>query len=54
MADYLASEKQCDSLILLTACRDLSDLYNKITPIFWGPFKIFISNNIEVKEYAKT
>jgi len=52
MATYLASEKQCDSFILLSAYRDLSkDLYNKIIPIFWGPFKIFISNDIQVREY---
>lgn len=22
-------------------------------PIFWGPLKIFISNNIRISEYAK-
>lgn len=22
-------------------------------PIFWGPFKVFISNNIQTSEYAK-
>jgi pimeloyl-ACP methyl ester carboxylesterase len=54
MATYLASKEPCDALILLAAYRDLADLYNKIIPIFWGPTKIFISNNILLREYAKT
>ncbi|MBE5962762.1 MAG: alpha/beta hydrolase [Lachnospiraceae bacterium] len=53
MAAYLGSAKKCDALILLAGYRDVSDLYNKIIPIFWGPAKVFISNNMDVKEYAK-
>jgi pimeloyl-ACP methyl ester carboxylesterase len=51
---YLASVKECDSLFLFAAYRDLSDLYNKIIPIYWGPAKIFISNNIFVSDYTKS
>ena len=50
---YLASVRNCDSLVLMAAYRDLSDLYNKIIPIFWGPAKVFISNNIRLIDYAK-
>lgn len=53
MASYLASIRHTEKLILLAAYRDLSDLYNKMTPIFWGPLKIFISNNMQVEQYAK-
>lgn len=53
MAVYLASARECDSLVLLAAYRDLSDLYNKIIPIFWGPAKLFISNNIRIDQYAE-
>lgn len=53
MATYLASERQCNKLILVSGYRDVSDLYNKIIPIFWGPFKVFISNNIQTSSYAK-
>ncbi len=53
IATYLASVRNCKGLVLLSAYRDISDLYNKITPIFWGPAKIFISNNICLSEYAK-
>ncbi|NLM19407.1 MAG: alpha/beta hydrolase [Clostridiaceae bacterium] len=53
MAAYLASVRKCDQLFLLAGFRDFSDLYNKIIPIFRGPFKVFISNNITVTEYAK-
>lgn len=52
MATYLASQRTCGKLIILSAYRDLSDLYNKIMPIFWGPLKVFISNNIRASEYA--
>ncbi len=53
IAAFLASVRNCDSLVLLASYRDLSDLYNKITPIFWGPMKLFISNNIRLMKYAK-
>lgn len=52
MATYLASVRECKSLILAAGYRDVSDLYNKMIPIFWGPFKVFISNNIRTAEYA--
>lgn len=54
MAAYCACAEKCDTLILLAAYRDLSDLYNKIIPVFWGPARVFISNNIKLTEYAKT
>lgn len=53
MATYLASVRQCETLVLAAGYRDISDLYNKMIPIFWGPFKVFISNNIKTDEYAK-
>ena len=52
MAAYLASVRKCDALFLLSGYRNLADLYNRIIPIFWGPLKIFISNDIKVEEYA--
>lgn len=52
IAAYLASVREAECLFLAAGYRDISDLYNKIIPIFYGPFKIFISNNIPVSEYA--
>ncbi len=52
MAAYLASVRRCDQLFLAAGFRDLSDLYNKMVPIFWGPLKVFISDNIDVTSYA--
>lgn len=52
MAAYLASVRNCDQLFLLAGFRDLADLYNRIVPIFWGPLKVFISDNLTVAEYA--
>lgn len=54
IAAYLASARKCDELILAAGYRDLSDLYNKMIPIFWGPLKVFISNNINTSDYAKS
>lgn len=54
MAAYLASKRECDALVLAAAYRNIADLYNKMTPVFWGPLKVFISNNIEISKYAKT
>jgi len=53
IATYLASVRECHSLIITAGYRDISDLYNKIIPIFWGPLKVFISNNIRTAEYAE-
>ncbi|MGI6742239.1 MAG: alpha/beta hydrolase [Eubacteriales bacterium] len=53
MAAYLASVRPCSHLFLLSGFRDLAELYNQIVPFFRGPFKIFISDNINVSEYAK-
>ncbi len=53
MATYLASVREVDCLFLAAGYRDVSDLYNKMTPVFWGPLKVFISNNIKTSEYAK-
>lgn len=53
IAIYLASVRQCKTLVLAAGYRDVSDLYNRMMPIFWGPLKLFISNNIQTSEYAK-
>ena len=52
IAAYLASIRDAECLFIAAGYRDVSDLYNKMTPIFWGPLKIFISNNILTSEYA--
>lgn len=53
IATYLASVKETDSLFLAAGYRDISDLYNKMTPVFFGSLKIFISNNIKTSDYAR-
>jgi len=52
IATYLASVRECHSLVIAAGYRDISDLYNKIIPVFWGPLKVFVSNNIRTSEYA--
>ncbi len=53
MAAYLASVRKCEHLFLVAGFRDLADLYNRIIPIFWGPMKLLICDNIKITEYAK-
>ena len=54
IATYLASVRETECLVLAASYRDVSDLYNKMTPVFFGPLKIFISNNIKTSEYAES
>ena len=53
MAAYLASVRECKHLFLASGYRTNADLYNKIIPVFWGPNKVFIKNNIRADKYAK-
>ena len=52
MAAYLASVRDCSWLILLSGYRTSADMYNRILPFYWGPFQVFIKNNIRVDRYA--
>ena len=54
IATYLASERDCKKLVLVTPYRDVFDLYNAIIPIFNSPLGWFITDNINTKEYAKS
>jgi uncharacterized protein len=54
IATYLASEKGCKKLVLITPYRDVFDLYNAIIPIFNSPLGWFITDNINTKEYAQS
>lgn len=52
IATYLASKRTCVKLILIAGYRDICDLYNKIIPVFFGPLRIFVTDNIDAKTYA--
>lgn len=51
-AVYAASKCGCDDLILLSPYYSSSDLYNNVTPIFYGPLKGLLGFNIETFKYA--
>lgn len=53
MAAYLASVRECKHLVLASGYRTSADMYNRIIPIFWGPFTVFIKNNVRADLYAK-
>ena len=48
MAAYLASVRECKHLVLASGYRTSADMYNRIIPIFWGPFTVFIKNSITI------
>lgn len=52
IATYLASKRTCAKLVLIAGYRDICDLYNKIIPVFLGPLRIFVTDNIDAKTYA--
>lgn len=52
IATYLASKRKCAKLVLIAGYRDICDLYNKIIPVFLGPIRIFVTDNIDAKTYA--
>lgn len=52
IATYLASKRTCEKLVLIAGYRDICDLYNKIIPVFLGPIRIFVTDNIDTKTYA--
>lgn len=52
-ADYYGTQDSKGKMNIKSMQQTAVDLYNKIIPIFWGPAKIFISNNIQLTEYAK-
>lgn len=54
MATYLASKRDVELLFVVSGFRDNADIYNRTTPIFYGPLKVFISNNIKTSTYAKS
>ncbi len=53
IATYLASERDCAKLVLISPYRDFVDLYNLVFPIFNSPFAWFITDNIDTKSYAE-
>lgn len=52
VANYVASQRECDGLILLAPYSDGSDLYNTIANIFHGPLKVLVGFDMKSSEYA--
>ena len=51
-ATYTASLYEADGLILLAPYESAFDLYNSVTPVFYGPMKLLISFRMDTGEYA--
>ena len=52
-AVYAASRCETEGLILLAPYESAFDLYNNVTPIFYGPLKVLIPFRMETGEYAE-
>lgn len=53
MATYLASQRNCCGLVLVSPYRDLLDLYDSKVPIYSLLFKGFVTDNIKTYSYAR-
>lgn len=51
-ATYVASLYETDGLILLAPYESALDLYNSVTPVFYGPMKLLISFRMDEAQYA--
>lgn len=51
-AVYAASKCGCDDLILISPYYSSTDLYNNVTPIFYGPLRNVLGFNMESYKYA--
>lgn len=52
VANYVASRRECDGLILLAPYGDGSDLYNTVCNIFHGPLKVLVGFDMDSAEFA--
>ncbi|NCC67009.1 MAG: hypothetical protein EOM14_02275 [Clostridia bacterium] len=50
---YLASQRLCQKLVLIAPYRSSADMYNRYSPIFYGPMRLFITENFETEKYAQ-
>ncbi|MCM1307443.1 MAG: alpha/beta hydrolase [Butyrivibrio sp.] len=53
VANYVASQRECDGLVLLAPYSDGSDLYNTVCNIFHGPLRLLVGFNMDSAEYAR-
>ena len=53
-ATYVASLFDVDGLILLAPYESAFDLYNSVTPVFYGPMKLLISFQMDEGKYAES
>lgn len=51
-ASYVASFNSADGLILIAPYESAFDLYNSVTPVFYGPMKLLISFRMDEAQYA--
>ncbi len=52
-AVYLASERDVSKLILVAPYESAYDLYNTVTPVFYGPLRLLISFKMDAGVYAE-
>lgn len=54
VANYVASKRECDGLILLAPYGNGSDLYNTVCNIFHGPLNVLVGFKMDSDDYAKS
>ena len=53
-AVYAAAECGCSDLVLISPYCSSADLYNRVTPVFYGPLKGLLGFEMETGEYAQS
>jgi len=53
IAAYVASKCPCQKLVLVAPYRNSADMYNRYTPIYYGPMTLWLTENFKTEDYAK-
>lgn len=53
VANYVASERTVEGLLLMAPYSSGYDIYNNVIPIFYGPLKLLVEFQMKAEEFAK-
>lgn len=53
VANYVASKREIDGLILMAGYAEGADLFNNQVPVFYGPLKLFVTYKMESVKFAE-
>ena len=54
VANYVASERKIDGLVLMAGYAEGADLFNNYVPLFYGPLKLLVTYKMECVKFAQS